>query len=58
MCCFGFVGKRFKQNMVVTFEATSVAVNKGRQSKVSSFKQLPPVLVELDVVKQEQITYI
>lgn len=44
--------------MVVTFEATSVAVNKGRQSKVSSFKQLPPVLVELDVVKQEQITYI
>ena len=57
MCCFGFLGKRFKQNLVVTLEATSVAVNKGRQSEVSSFKQRLPVLVELDVVKREQITY-
>ena len=43
--------------MVVTLEATLVAVNKGRQSKVLSFKQLPPALVELNVVKREQMSY-
>lgn len=40
--------------MVVTLEATLVAVNKGRQSEMLSFKQLPPAVVELDVVKREQ----
>ena len=43
--------------MVVTLEATLVAVNKGRQSEMLSFKQLPPALVELNVVKREQMTY-
>ena len=43
--------------MVVTLEATLVAVNKGRQSEVLSFKQPPPSLVELDVVEREQMTH-
>ena len=43
--------------MVVTLEATLVAVNKGRQSEMLSFNQPPHALVELDVVKREQMTY-
>lgn len=43
--------------MVITLQATLVAVNKGRQSMVISFKQLLPPLVELNVVKRGQTTY-